>query len=100
MTKQQLNNIKAQIADFEKDIQIDGLSDWIEELKKENEELKQRLSNQAESIASYEQEHEELKKQIEKMKQCGNCGNGTIGNCEYCRRKHADKTDDYWQLKR
>ena len=44
----------------------------------------------------------ELKAQIEKMRQCGNCGNGTIGNCEYCKRKPnqtCTDTSDYWRLK-
>ena len=46
----------------------------------------------------------DLEKQIEKMKQCGNCGNWSIGNCENCRRKKgqmfADNlTSDYWKLK-
>jgi hypothetical protein len=52
-----------------------------------------------------EQETKELKAQIEKMKQCGNCGNRTIGNCEYCKRNpsqiFADTlTSDYWKLRR
>ena len=69
------------------------------------EEIKNRLSNIGEAIGNIALEYiTELETQIEKMKQCGNCGNGTIGNCEYCKRKpnqmFADTlTSDYWRLK-
>ena len=78
MTEAELNSIKAQIANFEKDIQIDGLSDWVEELKKENEELKT---------------------QFMKMQNCANCNNGDFRNCpasNSCRHCHNLSE---WKLK-
>ena len=61
------------------------------ECKDMRKELKQRI-----------RENQKLCEQIEKMRQCGNCGNGTIGNCEYCKRKPnqtCTDTSDYWRLK-
>lgn len=67
------------------------------ELKKENRLLGERCNQLLKDKGN-------LTDQIEKMKQCGNCGNRTIGNCEYCKRKpsqiFADTlTSDYWRLK-
>jgi hypothetical protein len=70
----------------EKQILIDA--EQIRALQKQNGELTDKVK--------------ELEAQIEKMKQCGNCGNGTIGNCEYCKRKPKQKstdTNDYWKLR-
>lgn len=71
----------------EKQIQIDA--EQIRALQKQNGELTDRVR--------------ELEAQIEKMKQCGNCENRTVGNCEHCKRKPKQKstdTDDYWRLRR
>lgn len=82
----------------------------IEELELKIKHLTQHLEPQAmtalfeqvEEEVKQEQRIKELEAQIEKMKQCSNCGNGTIGNCEHCKRKPKQKstdTDDYWRLK-
>lgn len=73
------------------------LEKQIAELTYRVEELQEQNSEMFNTIALQEQ-------QIEKMKQCGNCGNRTIGNCEYCKRNpnqiFADTlTSDYWRLK-
>lgn len=71
------------------------------ELEKENAELEMTIG----TLRTFSNEQatciESLKAQIEKMKQCGNCGNRTIGNCEHCKRKPKQKstdTNDYWKL--
>ena len=76
----------------------------IKELEEQNKVLLQNLEDTEIVNKACKQRIEELEQQIEKMKQCGNCGNGTIGNCEYCKRKpdqiFADTlTSDYWRLK-
>jgi predicted RNA-binding Zn-ribbon protein involved in translation (DUF1610 family) len=83
---------------------------YVKTLEKENAELKQAEKGKVvEHFEAYGQCRDsrriaELEAQIEKMKQCGNCGNRTIGNCEYCKRNpsqiFADTlTSDYWRLK-
>ena len=83
----------------------------IRALQKQNGELTDELKALRESIKDYgarcyenglRNGRRKLETQIEKMRQCGNCGNGTIGNCEYCKRKpNQTRTDtsDYWRLK-
>ena len=89
-----------------------NLTDELANLKEilaqtiENDEVSYetlRLHDQ-EEIGMLNSRIAELKQQIEKMKQCGNCGNKTIGNCEYCKRKPSQifagaLTSDYWRLK-
>ena len=91
----------------EKQIEIDAKQ--IRALQKQNGELTDELTltnneckDMREELKQRIRENQKLCEQIEKMRQCGNCGNGTIGNCEYCKRKpNQTRTDtsDYWRLK-
>ena len=76
--------------------------DGAEPREKRITELEQKLETERSSRIALVNKIADLEAQIEKMRQCGNCGNGTIGNCEYCKRKpNQTRTDtsDYWRLK-
>ena len=90
MTKEELEKATGQELIEERDYcGVDGYyGDYLDDV---NAEMLKRFNRLA-----------ELEAQIEKMKQCGNCENGTIGNCEHCKRRPNQKstdTDDYWRLK-
>ena len=81
---------------------LEGKDNEIDELKKENKNLAQNLEDTEICENGWKNRVKELEAQNEKMRQCGNCGNGTIGNCEYCKRKPNQTridTSDYWRLK-
>ena len=81
---------------------VDGYIDSAEPREKRITELEQKLETERSSRIALVNKIADLEAQIEKMRQCGNCGNGTIGNCEYCKRKpNQTRTDtsDYWRLK-
>ena len=80
------------------------LIEQIAELNERCSELKAQLEREKNLNQCMSDHNEQLRELIEKIKQCGNCGNRTIGNCEYCKRKPnqilADTlTSDYWKLK-
>ena len=90
-------------------VAVDTLTAMIEFAEQETKELKEQIAELSKHIVELQNDKgeltdkvKELEAQIEEMKQCGNCGNGTIGNCEHCKRKPKQKstdTDDYWRLK-
>ena len=66
MTKEEIKN---QISNFNKDIQMDALIDWVNELEKENAELKSKIKHLTkhlepqEMTALFEQVEEEVKQE-------------------------------------
>lgn len=82
------------------------LLDKLDELEKENEELKKIISdyeNKAVSatILKDEMRIKGLEAQIEKMKCCGNCKHCILEGVLYCTIKNRDvgnRACNYWEL--
>ncbi len=69
LTKEQIENIKNQIAVFNNEIQIQGLCDWIDDLEEENKELKEIIKKLLALYSSPLVTQDDLKKQDEIIKQ-------------------------------
>lgn len=69
LTKEQIENIKNQIAVFNNEIQIQGLCDWIDDLEEENKELKEIIKKLLALHFSPIVTQDDLKKQDEIIKQ-------------------------------
>lgn len=69
LTKEQIENIKNQIAVFNDEIQIQGLCDWINDLEEENKELKEIIKKLLALYFSPLITQDDLKKQDEIIKQ-------------------------------
>lgn len=55
-----------------------------------------------EEVRELESDYAELEKQIELMKNCGNCKNTGYHrpvDCKLCKNYKYGNTEDYWQLK-
>lgn len=74
----------------------------IEQLEKENTELKENHESDKRSLSLIVDKGLKLEKQIEKMKCCGNCCYATNSNIDgtFCNRKaeytHANHTCEDW----
>lgn len=68
LTKEQIENIKNQIAVFNDEIQIQSLCDWIDDLEEENKELKEIIKKLLALYFSPIVTKDDLKKQDEIIK--------------------------------
>lgn len=97
MNKERLNALKEQIKIFN----FQFVLEIIEELEKENEELKKQIMQEREFKTQTELNYlhtiKEFKAQIEKMKCCQNCENDNAGvNCLDCFLANDNRK---WKLK-